>query len=165
MRFNTVFTYTKVGPLATTKTGRFSSAGDYTSQVPKKNLEPKLPQKAWPFPYAAKKAEVKAAEAQKALALDGIHIVHCIAENGKGGVTIAWCKTSDWANSNFVEVAVAYCSPHDTFNKRIGRTNALFKFHNKNTVLVPARFNKDDYTVPDALREMFWYSVAETNFV
>ena len=89
----------------------------------------------------------------------GVTFTHCMGDSGKGGVTIAWRKTSDTKNARMVEVALAYCSPADTFTKKIGKKNAWESFMSGMTVLVPARSNKDDDSIPANLREMFWYSL------
>ena len=91
----------------------------------------------------------------------GICITHCMGENGKGGVTMAWRKASDTKNARMIEVAVAYCSPTDTFTKRIGKQLALENFLAGETVFVPARTEKTDDSIPYNLRNMFWYVLAD----
>lgn len=89
----------------------------------------------------------------------GITFTHCMGDNGKGGVTIAWRKTSFTRNARMVEVAVAYCSPADTYTKKIGKNAAMQNFLDGKTILVPARTYKSDDAIPDNLRGMFWYSL------
>lgn len=91
----------------------------------------------------------------------GITFTHCMGANGKGGVTIAWRKTSFTRNARMVEVAVAYCSPADTYTKKIGKNAAMRNFLEGKTVLVPARTYKSDEFIPDNLRYMFWSSLSD----
>jgi hypothetical protein len=112
----------------------------------------------WPFPSQEELGyfENKAIITPQIM---GINITHCMGDNGKGGVTIAWRKASDTKNARMVEVAVAYCSPSDTFTKKIGKELAMDSFMEGNTVFVPARTCKSDDTIPSNLRDMFWYSI------
>ncbi len=75
--------------------------------------------------------------------------------HNRGGVTIAYRKTSEWKNTRMVEVALAYCSPQDSFNKKIGAQLAVNRFLNENTVLVPVRNGHDD-TIVGNLLYMFY---------
>lgn len=69
---------------------------------------------------------------------EGVGIVHIFDEYlPKGGMTIAFRKCSPYANTRMVEVAVAVCSPEDTFNKRIGNRIALDKFFAGITIELP----------------------------
>lgn len=77
----------------------------------------------------------------------------------KGGVTIAYSVLSEFKNTRMVEVAVAYCSPHDVFNKKIGTKIALDRFLNEETIMVPARTRNSNSDIPFNLRKMFWYSL------
>lgn len=88
----------------------------------------------------------------------GIKIVHYFdQDNLKGGVTMAYRKSSDFDNCRMVDVAVAYCSPHDTFSKKVGSEVALYAFLDGQTIQVPARVNGDDNSIPYILRGMFSY--------
>ena len=78
--------------------------------------------------------------------------------HNRGGVTIAYRKTSEWKNTRMVEVALAYCSPQDSFNKKIGAELAVNRFLNENTVLVPVRNGHDD-TIVGNLLAMFYHDV------
>lgn len=80
------------------------------------------------------------------------------SHHNRGGVTIAYRKTSGWKNTRMVEVALAYCSPHDSFNKKIGTELAVDRFLNQNTVLVPVRLGSDN-TIVGNLLSMFYYDV------
>ena len=85
-------------------------------------------------------------------------ICHCIDPSGKGGVTIAYrvCKP-EYKGARMVEVALAYCSPSDRFNKEVGRQLALHNYYSRRTVTVPAR-NKNQ-SLSWTLRVMFWYTL------
>lgn len=109
----------------------------------------------WPFPTQ----ESQGITSVELSPLEKINITHCMGSSGEGGVTIAWRKTSDTKNARMVEVAVAYCSPADTFTKKIGKELALDNFYSGQTVLVPARSWKSDDTIPHNLRNMFWHAL------
>jgi hypothetical protein len=90
----------------------------------------------------------------------GIFICHGFNPfKNKGGVTIAYSIMNDFKNTRMVEVAVAYCSPHDVFNKKIGTQIAVDRFLNNETIMVPARTDKSNSGIPDTLRKMFWESI------
>lgn len=72
-----------------------------------------------------------------------------------GGATVVYRKCENYKNSRMVEVAVAYCSPHDTYNKKIGIALAVEKYCNGETIVVPARTRNSDDTIVDNLRAMF----------
>jgi hypothetical protein len=78
--------------------------------------------------------------------------------DNRGGVTIAYRKCSNWRNTRMVEVALAYCSPKDSFNKKIGAELAVDRFVNGNTVMVPVRYGHDD-TIVGNLLCMFYHDV------
>jgi hypothetical protein len=89
----------------------------------------------------------------------GIRICHGYnRRDNRGGVTIAYRKCSEWRNTRMVEVALAYCSPKDSFNKKIGAELAVDRFINGNTVMVPVRYGHDD-TIVGNLLVMFYHDV------
>lgn len=90
----------------------------------------------------------------------GIQICHAFDPfNNKGGVTIAYSVANDFRNTRMVEIAVAYCSPHDIFNKKIGTRIAVDRFLAEETIWVPARTGNTNAEVPYNLRKMFWHSI------
>jgi len=111
---------------------------------------------AWPFPKPTFEAVLVSYDTPPIL--NTIKYVHAISETGRGGVTIAYRKCSDTRNSRMVEVAVAYCSPADTFSKKVGYALATKAFLDGRTILVPARSSKEDESIPHNLRAMFWYA-------
>ena len=92
---------------------------------------------------------------------NGISLCH--AFNPKGGVTIAYRKGNEFKNCRMVEVALAYCSPTDVFNKKIGSTRATQNFLEGATVLIPIRRPEDEWVLVEQLRRMFWYNLDVTN--
>jgi hypothetical protein len=121
-----------------------------------------LPISAWPFATNLFSDNVRwspSAQLQDRDARDEPRITHIIDPSGKGGVTMAWRKMSGTKNARMVEVAVAYCSPNDVFTKKIGKQTALENFEAGMTVLVPARTDKNDDSIPFNLRNMFWHSL------
>ncbi len=50
----------------------------------------------------------------------GIGIVHIHSEGIKGGLTIAFSKSSPYKHGVMVEVAVNTCSTNDTFSRKLG---------------------------------------------
>jgi hypothetical protein len=111
---------------------------------------------AWPFPKPT--FETTFVANKSVSVVNTIKYVHAISETGRGGVTIAYRKCSDTRNSRMVEVAVAYCSPADAFSKKVGHALATKAFLDGRTILVPARSNKEDESIPHNLRAMFWYA-------
>lgn len=85
---------------------------------------------------------------------ENIRICHSFDPDEFGGVTIAYRKVTPHNNCRMVEVAVAYCSPHDTFSKKVGARRALDNFLDGATVLVPARTH-GDHSIIWNLRRMF----------
>lgn len=118
----------------------------------------------WPFtddqfdeilvPRAA--AEITAAWARP----NGISLCYGFNEAplpNRGGVAIAFRKANNYKNCRMVEVAVSYCSPQDTFSKKIGGAQATKNFLEGNTIMVPVRDKQDDTIVP-ALIRTFWFN-------
>lgn len=69
---------------------------------------------------------------------DGIGIVHIYdSEYPKGGLTIAFAKTTEYKTGCMVTVAVNTCSQEDAFNKKIGILGALEKFYNVEVIQLP----------------------------
>jgi beta-glucosidase/6-phospho-beta-glucosidase/beta-galactosidase len=85
---------------------------------------------------------------------ENIRICHSFEPDEPGGVSIAYRKVTPHNNCRMVEVAVAYCSPHDTFSKKVGARHALDNFLDGATVLVPARTD-GDHSIIWNLRNMF----------
>jgi hypothetical protein len=85
---------------------------------------------------------------------ENIRICHSFEPDEPGGFTLAYRKVTPHINCRMVEVAVAYCSPHDTFSKKVGARRALDNFLDGATVLVPAR-TEGDHSIVWNLRWMF----------
>lgn len=85
---------------------------------------------------------------------EDVHIVHTHFEH-KGGFTFAWKRTSEFVKGRMVEVAVSFCSPRDTFCRKIGAYNALANFDNGSVILVPAG-SEDSAAIVNNLRAMFY---------
>ena len=77
------------------------------------------------------------------------------------GISVAYRKCGMWNNSRMVEVAVVYCSKHDSFNKKVGRELVAKQFMQNKVVMVPARSKHADHTIPYNLLEMFWYNTMD----
>lgn len=91
---------------------------------------------------------------------EGIQLLyHFDRENpDRGGYTIAFRKSSPYTSGKMVDVAVAYCSDGDRFDKKIGREIALTNFYDGKVIQVPAlAYGEDD--LHDCLREMFTWHV------
>lgn len=57
--------------------------------------------------------------------------------NNKGGLTVAFRKSSPHSGGVMVECAVQVCSNKDTFSRKIGTTGALNRFFNGETIQLP----------------------------
>lgn len=96
-------------------------------------------------------AQDTGAEAQA----ENIRICHNFDHyDSTGGFTLAYRKATPHNNCRMVEVAVAYCSPHDVFSKKVGARRALDNFLDGQTVMVPARTD-GDHSIVWNLRKMF----------
>ena len=68
----------------------------------------------------------------------GVGIVHIFdQEDPKGGLTVAYRKSSPYKSGVMVEVAVATCSREDTFSRKTGTSLALSKFFANETIYLP----------------------------
>ena len=118
-----------------------------------------FPQLAWPFPTKTTPYAMKTHTVQDDMTDFDIRICHGYnRHDNRGGVTIAYRKCSNWRNTRMVEVSLAYCSPKDSFNKKIGAELAVDRFINGNTVMVPVRYGHDD-TIVGNLLAMFYHDV------
>jgi hypothetical protein len=117
-----------------------------------------FPHLAWPFPTPTHDMIQYNTVHDDMEALD-IRICHGYnRHDNRGGVTIAYRKCSNWRNTRMVEVSLAYCSPKDSFNKKIGVQLAVDRFVNGNTVMVPVRYGHDD-TIVGNLLAMFYHDI------
>lgn len=88
-------------------------------------------------------AEVSNEKARREYLLDKannykVSIVHIFDKSyAKGGLTIAFAPTTDYANCTMVEVAVNTCSKKDTFSRTKGTVGALEKFFSQQTIQLP----------------------------
>jgi len=121
-----------------------------------------FPHLAWPFPTPITKRERPMIDVQtiQDMMIDhDIRICHGYnRHDNRGGVTVAYRKCSNWRNTRMVEVSLAYCSPKDSFNKKIGVELAVARFLDGYTVMVPVRHGHDD-TIVGNLLAMFYHDV------
>ena len=68
---------------------------------------------------------------------NGIGIVHIFEAGEKGGLTVAFKKSTGFKSGRMVQVAVATCSIEDHFNKKIGVRVAIEKFFDGETIELP----------------------------
>lgn len=87
---------------------------------------------------------------------EDVHIVHTHFDH-TGGYTFAWKRASEFVKGRMVEVAVSFCSPRDTFCRKIGANNALTNFENGNTILLPVG-DSDSAVIVEKLRKVFYYA-------
>ncbi len=67
----------------------------------------------------------------------GIGIVHIHREGLKGGMTVAFSKSSPYKHGVMVDVAVNVCSEKDTFSRKLGSFGAIEKFLGGETIQLP----------------------------
>ncbi len=67
----------------------------------------------------------------------GIGIVHIHREGTKGGLTIAFSKSSPYKHGVMVDVAVNTCSTNDAFSRKLGTHGALEKYLAGETIQLP----------------------------
>ncbi len=112
----------------------------------------------WPFPVL----ETDVVEANKPQKPDNaIGIVHIYdPEHPKGGMTVAYQKSSPYSSGAMVDVAVHVCSTADSFSKKIGNAGATQKFLNGETIQLPLlkNYKKEDiaYAVKHAFTAFYW---------
>ena len=90
-------------------------------------------------------ARIKHANEQRRLELleeakdVGVSIVHIFDEDHPfGGLTVAFRKCNSVSkNAVMADVALAYCSPHDNFSRKIGTAHALEKWFDGYTIQMP----------------------------
>jgi hypothetical protein len=78
-----------------------------------------------------------------------------------GAYTLAYRECPSYAKrkgGKMVEVAVAYCSIGDTFDKKTGRSLALRNFIDGKTITVPALIEGAEY-MHHYLRQMFSFGI------
>lgn len=69
---------------------------------------------------------------------DDLGIVHIYDPHyPKGGMTVAYRKSSPFKSGVMVEVAVQVCSETDSFSKKIGKAGAKERFLNGETIHLP----------------------------
>lgn len=88
----------------------------------------------------------------------GVGIVHIKSdENGwrKGGMTVAFKKSNRYPRGRMVEVAVAVCSPDDTFSRKIGTKLALEKFFCEQVIELPLLEFYSPEDVNQAVKQAF----------
>lgn len=84
-----------------------------------------------------------------------VHLVHTRDPNShKGGYSFAWRRCSEFAKGRMVEVAVTFCSPRDTFCRKLGAVNALSQFEEGCAICVPVG-DVDASVIVERLRWMF----------
>jgi hypothetical protein len=92
----------------------------------------------------------------------GVKLLHCtglsVYSAQYNGATIAYRRVTNTKNNRMVDVAVSYCSKHDSFNKKVGARLAMENFRDGKTVSVPVRQNNSDEQMIENLRQMFWLS-------
>lgn len=97
--------------------------------------------------------------------LCGVGIVHIKSDEGgwrKGGMTIAFKKSNRYARGRMVEVAVAVCSPDDTFSRKIGTKLALEKFFCEEVIELPLLEFYSPEDINQAVKQAFsnmWNSI------
>lgn len=76
---------------------------------------------------------------------NGVGLVHIYnTSHAFGGLTIAFKRSSEYANGVMVDVAVATCSHKDAFSKKLGVMNALCKWEAGEVISLPLlRYNDE----------------------
>jgi|DEB19_MinimDraft_2_1074335.scaffolds.fasta_scaffold04374_4 hypothetical protein len=86
----------------------------------------------------------------------GIQVVHIRdSYSSKGGMTIAFRKSSQYKSGRMVDLSIATCSIEDQFSKSIGVVNALEKFFDGETVQMPLLNSFDDDQLSEVVKVVF----------
>lgn len=91
--------------------------------------------------------------------LCGVGIVHIKSDEGgwrKGGMTIAFKKSNHYPRGRMVEVAVAVCSPDDTFSRKVGTKLALEKFFSGEVIELPLLEFYSPQDINQAVKQAFY---------
>lgn len=117
--------------------------------------------KAWPFVPTDNLEEARIALLNKAV-LQKVGIVHIFdPDHAKGGLTIAFRKSTPHKAGSMVDVAVATCSKYDVFSKKIGTQRALEMFFAGKTIQLPIlqTFRQDhlSYAVKQSFSRFYDY--------
>lgn len=101
---------------------------------------------AWPFPKLEPTEANLTANPFNELfgTVDVVHIYN--PDYPKGGLTVAYRKSTPFKSGVMVEVAVHTCSEADSFSKKVGNAGATEKFMNGQTIHLPILklFQKED---------------------
>lgn len=85
-----------------------------------------------------------------------IHLVHIYdVDYPKGGLTVAFKKTTPFNSGVMVECAVQTCSAKDSFSKKLGATGALEKFFDGQTIELPLLMNVTERDMPQTVKIAF----------
>lgn len=90
----------------------------------------------------------------------GVHIVH-YRTGRTGGATIAWRRVSDNPSNRMIEVSMSFCSPRDTFVRRLGTFQALTNFFEGATIMFPIG-SKDSECINIAVRHLAGEALSAT---
>ena len=111
---------------------------------------------AWPFPTSDNLAVIaQEPTTQEYLLSEGLQIFHDFEPGTKGGVTVAFRKTSENVGCRMVEVSVVYCSPHDVFSRKTGTKLVLDNWKAGKRIMIPARYYGCDYCIIPNLKLLF----------
>lgn len=91
-----------------------------------------------------------------------VKIMHCFDKNSilypeYNGVTIAYRKLSPYKNCRVVELAVAYCSQYDQFEKKVGARLAMERFNAGKTIVFPIDRPDTDADISFCIENAFWF--------
>ncbi len=133
--------------------------------MPKEGTESDEAPKAWPFAKDVSEEFSKEEERIRLLnkaVLQKVGIVHIFnPDYAKGGLTIAFRKSTPHRAGSMVDIAVATCSRHDVFSKKIGTQRALEMFFVGKTIQLPIlqTFSQDhlSYAVKKAFTKLYDY--------
>lgn len=98
----------------------------------------------WPFPgtfhpiFTEKHMTPYREELLNQALREGVGIVHIFhTHDAMGGMTVAFKKANEFESGTMVEVAVASCSKLDPFSKKVGTEQALEKYFDGETIMLP----------------------------
>lgn len=120
------------------------------------SIKTQFNQSGWPFPGSFKESTDPKVTLAKEAVKSGISIVHIFdTDRPKGGMTIAFRKTTEHKSGDMVEFAIANCSPEDTFSKKVGTRIATENFLDGYTTQLPILRGRDKTDINGSVKEFF----------
>ena len=85
----------------------------------------------------------------------GVGLVHIRGSTNKGGLTVAFRKSTAHTSGTMVTLAVSTCSNKDSFNRKVGTELALERFFRGETIELPILMNHAPEDISYVVKQAF----------